>query len=214
MSTTRFPAVLDPALKAADPKEPTVNADRTARPATVTLAAALHFAIALAFASIPVVGLVFGADVQAAAEAETARQGQDPNLLAANGLAFDEHGVAIWAPFVIAAAIAAIGGLVLAGRRIGRLLAWIALPLVLAGNALIMAGNATAAAKVQAVFDASDDPAVRSLDTAALLDAAYAAYPQWLPALEAARLAIVVLGCLLGVILLALPAARAHFAKR
>jgi hypothetical protein len=181
------------------------------RPAAVTVAAVLHFAIALAFASIPAIGLLYGADVQAAAEAEVARQGQDPNLLAANGLAFDEHGVAIWAPFAIAAAIAALGAMALAGNRIGRVLSFAALPLVFAGNALIMASNATAAAKVQALFDASDDAAVRSLDAAAILDAAFAAYPAWLPALEAVRLAVVFGGCVLGVVLLALRPARAYF---
>jgi hypothetical protein len=183
------------------------------RPTGVTIAAVLHFAIGLAFASIPIVGLVFGADVQAAAEAEVARQGQDPNLLAANGVAFDEHGVAIWAPFAIAAAIVAVGALVLAGRRIGPVLSFIALPLVLVGNALIMASNATAAAKVQALFNASSDAAVRSLDAAAILDAAFAAYPDWLPVLEGIRFALVVVGCVLGVILLALRPARSYFRK-
>jgi hypothetical protein len=181
------------------------------RPAAVTIAAVLHFAIALAFVSIPIIGLVYGGDVQAAAEAKVVRQGQDPDLLAANGLAFDEHGVAIWAPFAIAAAIAALGAMVLAGKRIGRVLSFIALPLVLAGNALIMASNATATAKVQAIFDASDDPAVRSLDAAAILDAAFAAYPDWLPALEGVRFAVVIAGCVLGVVLLALRPARAYF---
>jgi hypothetical protein len=183
---------------------------RKPRPAAVTLAAALHFAIALAFASIPVIGLIYGADIQAAAEAEVARQGQDPALLAANGLRFDERGIAIGAPFAIAAVIALLGALVLVGNRVGRVLSFIALPLVLAGNALIMAGNAAAATKVQALFDASDDAAVRSLDAAALLDAAFAAYPGWLPALEGVRLAVVLTGCVFGVVLLTLRQARAY----
>jgi hypothetical protein len=183
------------------------------RPTIVTFAAFLHFAIALAFASIPVIGLVYGADVQAAAEAEVARQGQDPTVLAANGLAFDEHGVAVWAPLAIAAALAALGAFILAGKRLARILSFIALPVVLAGNALIMAGNATAAAKVQALFDSSGDAAVHSLDAAAILDVAYAAYPDWLPVLEGVRFAIVLAGCVLGVLLLALRPARAYFRK-
>lgn len=189
-----------------------MSADRT-RPAAVTIAAVLHFAIAIAFASIPLIGLVYGADVQAAAEAEAARQGQDPDLLAANGIVFDEHGVAIWAPFAIAAAIALLGAMILAGKRIGRVLSFIALPLVLAGNALIMASNATAAAKVQALFDASGDAAVRALDAAAILDAAAAAYPDWLPLLEGVRFAVATAGCVLGVVLLAVRPAREHFRK-
>lgn len=183
------------------------------RPAAVTIAALFHFAIALAFASIPVIGLLYGADVQTAAEAEVARQGQDPDLLAANGLAFDEHGVAVWAPFAIAAVVALLGAVLRAGKRIGRVLSFIALPLVLAGNALIMASNATAADKVQAIFDASGDAAVRSLDAAAILDAAFGAYPDWLPALEAVRFAVVTAGCVLGLVLLALRPAREYFRK-
>jgi hypothetical protein len=100
---------------------------------------------------------------------------------------------------------------VLAGKRIGRVLSFIALPLVLAGNALIMASNATATAKVQSLFDASDDAAVRSLDAAAILDAAFAAYPAWLPALEGVRFAVVIAGCVLGVVLLALRPVGAYF---
>ncbi|MCD0442229.1 hypothetical protein LO763_01140 [Glycomyces sp. A-F 0318] len=212
-STTGFPEAPGSDPDPLEPKEPAMNTVRTARPAAVAFAAVLHFAIALAFASIPAVGLLYGADVQAAAEAEAARQGRDPGVLAAAGLAFDERGVAIWAPFAIAAAVAALGALLLAGKRFARVLSFIALPLVLAGNALIMAGNAAAAEKVQAVFDASDDAAVRSLDAAALLDAAYAAYPGWLPALEGARFAVIVAGCVLGVVLLALRPARGHFRK-
>jgi hypothetical protein len=195
------------------PPKPKETAMNTVRPATVTVAAVLHFAVALAFASIPVVGLVYGADVQAAAEAETARQGRDPGVLAAAGLAFDERGVAIWAPFAIAALLALLGGLLLAGKRFARILSFFTLPLVLTGNALIMASNATAADTVQAAFDASDDAAVRSLDAAALLEAAYAAYPDWLPVLEGARFAVVLIGCVLGVVLLALRSARRYFRK-
>ncbi|MFI6577128.1 hypothetical protein ACIBFB_15120 [Nocardiopsis sp. NPDC050513] len=183
------------------------------RPRVVTAAAVLHWAIALAFLSIPLIGLVYGADVQAAAEAETARQGQDPGVLAEHGLAFDETGAALWAPVSIAALVAAVGATVLAGKRFGRVLSWIFLPLVLIGNGLIMASNAAAADTVQTLFDESGDPALQSLDAGALLDAAYSAYPGWLPAVESARFAIVTLGCLVAVVLLALRPARTHFRK-
>ncbi|GAA1661373.1 hypothetical protein GCM10009830_03160 [Glycomyces endophyticus] len=191
-----------------------MDADRTPRPTAVKLAAAAHFAVALAFASIPLVGLAFGADVQAAAEAEVARQGQEPSVLASNGLSFDEHGVAIWAPFTIAGILAVLGFAALAGSRIGRIFSWITLPLVLAANALIMASNATASDTLQGAFDGSDDAGLRSLDATALLDAAYAAYPDWLPALETGRLVIVLIGCVLGVVLLAARPAREYFRKQ
>lgn len=191
-----------------------MSTNRTPRPAAVKLAAAAHFAVALAFASIPLVGLAFGADVQAAAEAEVVRQGQDPALLAANSLAFDEHGVAIWAPFAIAGLLAVLGFTALAGSRVGRVFSWIFLPLMLVGNALIMVSNVTAAETVQSVFDASDDATVRALDAVALMDAAYAAYPNWLPALEIARLVVVLIGCILGVVLLASRPARQYFRKQ
>jgi len=213
-STMRIREAPDSNRHARNLKEPDMNAIRTSRPATVTLAAVLHFAIALAFASIPLIGLIYGADIQAAAEAEIARQGGEPGALAVAGLRFDEHGLAIWAPFAIAAAIGLLGGFILAGRRAARVLSWIVLPLVLAGNALIMASNATAAEKIQSLFDASGEAGLRGIDAAAFLKAAYAAYPGWLPALEGVRFAVILIGCVLGVFLLALRPARAHFAKR
>jgi hypothetical protein len=62
------PVVMEPSTvggarsgsRSAKPKEAAMNAARPARPAAVTVAAVLHFAIALAFASIPVVGLLYG----------------------------------------------------------------------------------------------------------------------------------------------------------
>lgn len=181
------------------------------RPHTVTIAAWLHFAVALAFLSIPLVGVSFGTEVQAAADAEVARQGQDPGVLAAHGLSFAEVGVALWAPALIAILIAATGVTVLAGRRWARILAWIVLPLLLVGNALIMASNAAAAQTLQSFFSSSGDTALHSLNAQALLDAAYGAYPAWLPVLENTRFAVVTCGCILGGVLLGLRPASAYF---
>jgi hypothetical protein len=218
ITTSRFPAALDLGADGdiGTSKETHMGVQSTGhqiRPRTVSIAAILHFAIALAFLSIPLLGLVYGGEVQAAAAAEVARQGQSPDVLAANGLSFDEAGSALWAPAAIAALVAAIGVIALLGRRIGRLLSWIVLPVVLAGNFLIIASNAAVTQAVQGLLDDSGDAALQSLDAQALVDAAYSAYPDWLPALLGFRFAVVTLGCVLAVVLLALRPARVYFRK-
>ncbi|WP_018347522.1 hypothetical protein [Longispora albida] len=55
----------------------------------------LQFLFACAFLIAPVAGMVYGADVQAAAEAELARQGFSGSLLADKAIRFDESGVAM-----------------------------------------------------------------------------------------------------------------------
>ncbi|WP_147138717.1 hypothetical protein [Stackebrandtia albiflava] len=206
MSTSRFPAALD------NTHPTTTRHTTTGRPRVVTVAAILQFAVAVGFASIPVVRLMFGADVQAAAEAEAARQGRDPGILTDAGLRFDETGVAIWAPFIVAVLVALPAALNLAGR--GRILSWVVLPLVLIGNVMIMASNAAAADTLQAFFDASSDPALSGLDATALLAAAYSAYPEWLSILEAAWSVVIVGGCVGAVVLLALKPSRLFFRRK
>lgn len=150
---------------------------------------------------------------QAAAETEVTRQGQGPGVLADNGVSFKETGVALWAPAAIATLVAVIGAINLAGRRIGRVLSWIVLPLTLAGNFLIMASNAAVTETLRARFNDSGDAALQSLDVQALVDAAYSAYPAWVPAMLGVRFAVVILACVLAVVLLALRPARSYFRR-
>lgn len=184
-----------------------------ARPITVTVAAVLHWLIAAAFLSIPALGLIYGADVQTAAEAEVVRQGLPPSVLSDNQISFRETGVAIAVPVVVALALVALGLAVRSGKRPARIVAWIVMPLVLLGNIAIIASNATAVRGLQDLFAASGDANLRRLDAQGLFDAAMSAYPGWLPALTTTRNVIVIGGASLIIVLLALRSARPHFRR-
>ncbi|GLZ81339.1 hypothetical protein Afil01_61460 [Actinorhabdospora filicis] len=183
------------------------------RPRALTVAAFAQFAIALAFLSIPLLGLVFGGDVQAAARAEVARQGQDPAVLAEHGLAFGETGKALIVPVAVAALLTLTGSLTLAAKRAGRVLAWIVLPLVALGNIAIMASNAAVVETLGKVFADSGDARLAALDARGLVDAAFAAYPAWLPALEVARAVVIFGGVLVGLVAISARGARVAFGR-
>jgi hypothetical protein len=184
---------------------------KVSRPSSVTLAAALQLLIAVAFLSIPLIGAVYGADVQAAAEAAIIRQGLPATVLADNGVRLDEGGAAIVLPVAIALCVAALAVLNLAGKRVGRILTWIVQPLVLLGNLAIMASQQSAVRVVESVFASSGDAELQRIDVQALFDAAFAAYPSWLPPLVNVRNVVVILGSVLVIVLLALPSARSYF---
>jgi hypothetical protein len=186
---------------------------RQQRPRSVTVIAVTQWLIALAFLTVPLLGLIYGTDVQAAAEAEVVRQGQPAAVLTDNGLDFAEVGVALLVPLLAALAMGALGLSIRAGKRPAQILSWIAMPLVLLGNIAIMASNASAAQTLQTVFAQSTDERLHRLDARAVLDAAGAAYPDWLPYLTHTRNAVVLLGALLAIALLTLPGARRHFRK-
>ncbi|MFE0150815.1 hypothetical protein ACFWY5_26940 [Nonomuraea sp. NPDC059007] len=107
-------------------------------------AGVLQLLYALAFLIAPVAGLVYGADVQAAAEAELIRQGLSPSALAENNVHFDEGGYALLVP-VGTAVVAVLGALNLAGRRAGRILTLIAQPLFLAMDVIVILSQPTLA---------------------------------------------------------------------
>jgi hypothetical protein len=200
------------------PKGIPMTATRTAtthqrRPRSVTVIAVTQWLIALAFLTVPLLGLIYGTDVQAAAEAEVVRQGQPAAVLIDNGLDFAEVGVALLVPLLVVFTLGALGLGIRAGKRPAQILSWIAIPLVLLGNIAIMASNASAAQTLQTVFVQSTDERLHRLDARAVLDAATAAYPDWLPYLTHTRNAVVLLGALLAIALLTLPGARRHFRK-
>jgi hypothetical protein len=181
----------------------TVTAPRT-RPRTVTAAGVLQLLFALAFLIAPVAGLVFGADVQAAAEAEIARQGLSPSVLAENGVHFDEGGYALVLPVTTAVIAVILARLNLAGRRSGRILTLIVQPIFLALDVFILTSQASKAAYLGSILGGG-------ADAQAVLDAADRAYPAWLLVLSDGRLVLTPLLSLAVIVLLVLPSARAHF---
>lgn len=100
----------------------------------------------------------------------------------------------------------------LAGNQCGRILSWVFQPLVVLGNVAIVAivASQRAAAQVlESVFEPSGDATLGGIDVHRLLDAAGGAFPAWLPHLVNARNAVVTLGSLPVIVLLATPSAMA-----
>lgn len=167
---------------------------------TRTIAAVLQILFALAYLLSPIAGLVFGADVQAAAEAELARQGQSPGLLAGQGLHFDEGGYALVVPVSTAAIAAILAWLNLRGTRWGRRLTLIAQPLFLLLDVLIFTSQLSRTQYLQDILG----PGV---DAQAVIDASERAYPTWLLALSQGRIFFTLLASV-AVIVLVLPSQR------
>ncbi|MEV6964989.1 hypothetical protein AB0M47_07715 [Hamadaea sp. NPDC051192] len=181
------------------------------RPTAIGIAVVANLLIALAFLTIPLLGLVYGDDVQTAAEQEVVAQGLPVSVLADNDLSFRESGVAIVFPVVIALGIALLGWWLRTGRPAARIVSLIVMPVVILGNVAILMSNASAVSALQTMFDRSNDADLRRLDAQALFDAALGAYPDWLPVLTAIRNTLV-FGCaVLVIVLLLAPSARAYF---
>ena len=186
---------------------------RKCRPGSVTLAATLQLLAAVAFLIYAAVVLVYGADAQAAAEAEVARQGLPADVLAQNGVRFDEGGAATMFPVAVALGLATLALLNLAGSRVGRVLSWIFQPIALVAEVLILVSQLSVARVLESTFERSGDATLRSIDVQALIDAAQQASPAWLPYVVFARSALATLGSLLVIALLAVPSAKAYFRK-
>ncbi|MER6952256.1 hypothetical protein ABT294_50430 [Nonomuraea sp. NPDC000554] len=177
------------------------------RPRTVTLAGLLQVLFALAFLIAPVAGLIFGADVQAAAEAELTRQGLSPSILAQNNVHFDEGGYALVLPVSTALIAGLLAWLNLAGKRAGRILTLILQPIFLALDVFILTSQASKVQYLQSIVG-------EGANAQAVLDAADHAYPAWLLPLSEGRLIFTPLASIAVIILLLLPSARAYFRKR
>jgi hypothetical protein len=142
-------------------------------------AAVLQLLIALAFLSIPYVRHRYGAGAQAAAEAELRRQDVPVTVLAENGIKFDAGGHETAAPATVAAIMAGVAALNLAGSHWGQILTLVFQPLVLIGNGLILYSQLTATKSVQAAFRRKGDPTLLRIDVPALLAAGGNAFPRW-----------------------------------
>ncbi|MEV0200953.1 hypothetical protein [Nonomuraea sp. NPDC050691] len=180
-------------------------------PVPVVLAAALQFALAATFLVLPVVVLVRGGAAQRAADTEMERQGLPPALLAEHGIRFAEKTGEFALAMAIAASLVALACLNLAGSGTGRVLSWIAEPLVLLAVGFVTGSQVFAERYTVAALARSAAPGARSVDARAVIAAASAAFPSWLRPVVVVRFGLATLGSLLVVVLLALPAAGPHF---
>lgn len=160
----------------------------------IVLAAVLQLLVALAFVSIPVVRHHFGDTAKEKAEAELRRQGVPVSVLEENKLSFDASGHETAAPVTVAAVMTVLAVLNLAGSQWAQTGTWIFQTLVLAGNALILYSQLTAARSVTAAFRRKGDPTLLRIDVKALLRAAESGFPSWTPVLQNVRHTVVFAG--------------------
>ncbi|MFK0258517.1 hypothetical protein [Streptomyces sp. NPDC090445] len=159
-----------------------------------TLAAILQLLLAATFFVIPTIAWTRGGASQDAAEAEISRQGHSPSVLAQHGIAFREKPWELALALTIGVALTALGVLNLTGNPTGRLLSWIAEPVVLLGVGFITAGQVFATAYTRAAFARSADSALHTVDAAALIAAANTPFPAWLRPLVLTRFALATAG--------------------
>ncbi|GAA1693756.1 hypothetical protein GCM10009830_46920 [Glycomyces endophyticus] len=179
------------------------------RPGSVSFAVWIQILLALFLAAQAVVGYLYGADAQAAAEAELEAQGYTLSDLP-DGFTFEGGGVNAIAMIGFAVVLIVLALLNGAGNRVGRILTWIVQPLVLICGGFLAFGLFAGAASLDAGLEASG---TEGLDAQALIDAAYGAYPSWTAVVDYGVIALGVLGSLLVIVLLALPASNAYFRK-
>jgi hypothetical protein len=181
------------------------------QPLVVVVASALQLIIAATFVVIPVVGYLFGARAQRAAEAEVEAQGYPPGLLAERGVKFNEGPVDILLPVAIALSLIALASLNLAGRGVGRTLSLVVQPILLVAGGLVTAGQVFTVRYIESAFRRAADPTLQGISVRAFVEAARDAFPAWLPYLVAARFVLLTVGSVIVIALLATPAASGYF---
>ncbi|WP_280381652.1 hypothetical protein [Nocardia wallacei] len=164
--------------------------------------AAVEFAAAAAFVSMPVVRNRYGTGAMATAEAELARQGVRTTALRENGMRFDASGHEWWAPGGIAAFLVIMAGLNLAGFEWLRPVNWVVLSALFLANCVIVYSNLTAVKSVRAAFRRKIDPELARIDVPALMRAAESGFPAWTWTLQRIRNAVVFGGTVLGLAVL------------
>jgi hypothetical protein len=186
----------------------------TDRPRAVVLAATLQLLTAVPFVLGTFTVLVFGPRAQAAAEAEAARQGVPPSVLAEHGIRFGDNTAELPLTVAIVLALATLAVLNLNGRPLGRTLSWIFQPMLFVAGALIVPGQVFVTPLLESMVKSSGDPVLARVDVPDLVDAAMRAMPGWLIHANVAKLTLTTLGSALVVVLLALPSARAYVRAR
>jgi hypothetical protein len=183
------------------------------RPRSVVFAATLQLLAVVPFLIGSIVVLIYGADAQAAAETEVARQGIPTATLADHGVSFGSNSAELPLPIAIVVILATLAVLNLAGNRIGRILSWIFHPILFVAGCIIIPGQLFTTQYLEAAFKKSGDPMLERINVQAMVDAATHVFPGWLPYVNVGKLVLTTLGSLLVIILLAAPSARAFFRK-
>ncbi|MEU8150366.1 hypothetical protein [Nonomuraea sp. NPDC048901] len=183
------------------------------RPRSVVFAATLQSLTALPFLVGSAVVLFYGAGAQAAAEAEVARQGLPPAVLAGHGISFGSNLADIPLALGIAVVLVTLALLNLRGNRVGRMLSWILQPVLFVAGSVIVPSQVFTAQVLESSFKKSGDPVLERIDVRAMVDAAAHVMPSGLLYVNIGKLALTTLGSLLVVILLATPSARAYFRR-
>jgi hypothetical protein len=180
-------------------------------PVPVVIASTLQYLLAATFLVIPVLVHTHGGRAQRAAEAVVTRHGLPAGVLAERRIKFEESVVELLFPLAIAAVLATLASFGLAGSGPGRILSWAASAILLTAGGFVTGSQVFPTRYVEAAFRKSDDPALRDLDARAVIGAARDAFPAVLGPLILVRFALTTLGSLAVIILLATPAATAHF---
>ncbi|MFL6122219.1 hypothetical protein [Actinophytocola sp.] len=177
-------------------------------PLVVLVVALVQFLLAVTFVVMPVVGMRHGAAAQQAAEADVARQGFPVAVLAERRIDFGASRGSVVVAVAIGVCLAVLAVLNLAGSDLGRVLTWVLQPILFVAGLVIMPGEVFTARYVGAAFQKAG---LRDIDVRAFVDAASAAYPSWTRPVILTRFLLTMVGSILVVILLALPAADAYY---
>jgi len=186
----------------------------TRRPHSVLFAAGLQLLTALPFLLSIIVVWRYGAEAQAAVEAELTRQGVPTSVLAEHGISFGSNTAEIPIPVAIILVLVVLALLNLAGSRVGRTLSWIFHPILVVAGIVIIPGQVFTTSVLESSFRSSGDAVLQRINVSALVGAAERAMPGWLPYVDGTKLVLTTLGSMLVIALLMVPSARRHVRAR
>jgi hypothetical protein len=187
---------------------------RTRRPGSVATAMWIQILLALAIVASAVSSALYGADAQSAAEEELAAQGVDLSEVPEGTFAFEQGTGTLVFNIVVALGLIVLAVLNGAGKRPARIITWVVQPLVLICGAVMFTGQLFGEQLMQYAVDNSGSSGLEDVDVAAVVQAAYEAYPAWTQVVSYIVLALTTVGSLAVIILLALPASNAFFRKQ
>lgn len=133
-----------------------------------------------------------------------ARQGHGAGVLNRHGIAFEEKVGELVLALSIGVTMTVLGALTLAESATGRIVSFVAEPLVLLVVGFITAGQVFAVRYTEPAFRRSQEAAVRAIDAKAVIAAANTAFPSWLRAVVLFRFGLATLGSVLVVLLMVL----------